>query len=107
MQSLPDEVHPNRDGHRVADSYRRDGGQSHAHFAWRMMAAIKRADPAQLDGIDATRISLSSVRVIGCTGRDEEPTEVECVWQTRGKHGWTNHKSWLATDGGGWRFIDR
>ena len=71
-----------------------------------MVAAIKRADPAQLDGVDADTISHSSVRVIRCVGPDEEPTEFECVWQTRSKTGWISHKSWLAVDGNGWHFID-
>jgi hypothetical protein len=80
---------------------------NHAHISAReMVAAIKRADPVQLDGVDAATVSISSVRVIRCVGPDEEPTEFECAWQTRGKGGWINHKSWLAVDGAGWLFID-
>ena len=71
-----------------------------------MVAAIRTADPAQLDGINAAGITISSVRVIRCTGPEEEPTEFECLWQTRGKRGWTTHKNWLAIDGRGWHFID-
>lgn len=71
-----------------------------------LVAAIKRADPVQLDGVAASTVTTSSVRVIRCVGPDEEPTEFECVWQTRGKTGWIKHKSWLAVDGKGWHFID-
>ncbi|EIZ78840.1 hypothetical protein WSK_2383 [Novosphingobium sp. Rr 2-17] len=71
-----------------------------------MMAAIRAADPAQLDDVDAANVTVSSIRVIRCIGSDEEPTEFECVWQTRSKGGWTNHKSWLAIDGRGWHFIN-
>jgi hypothetical protein len=80
---------------------------NHARIsASEMVAAIKRAAPVQLDGVGAATVSVSSVRVIRCVGPDEEPTEFECTWQTRGKNGWINHKSWLAVDGTGWLFID-
>lgn len=80
---------------------------NHARISAReIVAAIKRADTVQLDGVDAAMVSVSSVRVIRCIWPDEEPTEIECVWQTRGKTGWINHKSWLAVDGKGWHFID-
>jgi len=71
-----------------------------------MLVAVKTADPAQLDGVNVADLSVSSVRVIRCTGPDEEPTEFECIWQTRSKGAWKNHKSWLAIDGRGWHFID-
>jgi|SRR5579859_2568746 len=71
-----------------------------------MVAAIKIADSAQLDGVNAAEAAASSIRVKRCIGPDEEPTEFECLWQTRGKDGWINHKSWLAIDGRGWHFID-
>jgi hypothetical protein len=71
-----------------------------------MVAAIKSADPAQLNGVKASEITSSSVCVIRCIGPDEEPTEFECVWQSRGKRGWITHRSWLAIDGRGWHFID-
>ena len=71
---------------------------NHARISAReMVAAIKRAAPMQLDGVDAATVSVSSVRVIRCVGPDEEPTEFECAWQTRGKTGWINHKNWLWT----------
>ena len=80
---------------------------NHAHISAReMVAAIKPADPVQLDRVDAATVSVSSVRVIRCVGPDEEPTEFECTWQTRGRTGWISHKSWLAVDGKGWHFID-
>jgi len=82
-------------------------GANHAHISAReMVAAIKRADPVQLDRVDAAAVSVSSVRVIRCVGPDEEPTEFECTWQTRGRTGWISHKNWLAVDGKGWHFID-
>jgi len=80
---------------------------THAQIAPReLVAAIKRADPAQLDGVVVDKVTTSSVRVIRCKGPDEEPTEFECIWQTQGKNGWINHKSWLAVDSNGWHFID-
>jgi hypothetical protein len=82
-------------------------GANHARISTReMVAAIKRADQAQLNGVDAATVSVSSVRVIRCVEPDEEPTEFECAWQTRGKTGWINHKSRLAVDSKGWHFID-
>ena len=80
---------------------------NHARLsASELVRAIKRADPVQVDGIDAAQITISSVRVIRCVGPDEEPTEFECVWQTHGKDGWIEHRSWLAVDGDGRHFID-
>jgi hypothetical protein len=80
---------------------------NHARMSAReMVAAIKRADPKQLAGVDAATVWVSSVRVIRCVGPDEEPTEFECAWQTRGKTGWISHKSCLGVDGKGWHFID-
>jgi hypothetical protein len=70
-----------------------------------MVAAIKSADPVLLDGVDAAALTASSVRVIRCVGPDEEPTEFECVWQTRSQGRWNTHKSWLAMEGKGWRII--
>jgi hypothetical protein len=40
-----------------------------------MLAAIKAADPAQLDGVSAANITVLSVRVTRCVGPAEEPTE--------------------------------
>ena len=71
-----------------------------------LVAAIKRADPAQLDGVAAATVTISSVRVIRCVEPEEEPTELECVWQARGKDSWIEHKSWFAVDANGWHFID-
>lgn len=80
---------------------------NHAHISpSELVAAIKRADRVQLDGVDPAHVTASSVRVVRCIGPDEEPTEFECIWQTRGKNGWIKHKSWLAVDGKGWHFID-
>lgn len=80
---------------------------NHAHISpSELVTAIKRADRLQLDGVDAARVTASSVRVVRCTGPDEEPTEFECIWQTHGNNGWVMHKSWLAVDGKGWHFID-
>lgn len=82
-------------------------GANHAHISLReLVAAIRRADPVQLDGVIVTKLTASSVRVIRCVGPEEEPTELKCVWQTRGKRGWIKQKSWFAVDGQGWHFID-
>lgn len=70
-----------------------------------MMAAIKRAGRAELDGVDPAKVTIRSVRVVRCIGPDEEPTEFECRWQTRDKGVWKTHKSWLAIDRKGWHFI--
>lgn len=80
---------------------------NHARISPReLVTAIKRADPEQLGGVVTATVTTSSARIIRCVGPAEEPTEFECVWQARGKHGWIRHKSWLAVDGKEWHFID-
>jgi hypothetical protein len=52
------------------------------------------------------KISSSDIRAIRCIGPDEEPTEFECTWRQRSRHGWIGRKTWVAIDGRGWHVID-
>jgi hypothetical protein len=52
------------------------------------------------------RVSAADIRILRCTGPDEEPTEFECYWRQRTGHGWIRRQTRLAIDGAGWRVID-
>jgi hypothetical protein len=52
------------------------------------------------------KLSPSDLRAVRCIGPDEEPTEFECTWQQRSRHGWVARKTWVAIDGRGWHVID-
>jgi hypothetical protein len=75
---------------------------SRAEFA----KALKAADPARLDHVDRSKLSVRSIRLLGCIGPDEEPTEFQCSWLQRTAHGWKRRETWLAIDGKGWRVMD-
>lgn len=80
---------------------------NHAHISpSELVAAIKRADRVQLEEVDASHVTVSSVRVVRCIGLDEEPTEFECIWKTHGRNGWIKHKNWLGVEAKGWHLID-
>jgi len=51
-------------------------------------------------------ISSSDIRGVRCEGPDKEPTEFECKWWQRSRHGWVGRKTWLAIDSHGWHVID-
>jgi hypothetical protein len=76
---------------------------SRAEFA----RALRHADPILLGNVNRDEISAKSIRVIGCIGPDEEPTEFECRWQLRTSRGWKEYKNWLAVDGRGWHLMDQ
>jgi hypothetical protein len=76
---------------------------SRAQFA----RALRRAEPMLFAKIDRSALSARNVRVIRCTGPDDEPTEFECRWQLRTTRGWKTYKNWLAIDGRGWHLMDQ
>jgi len=67
--------------------------------------AINAADAGSVPYRKA-KISPSDIRAVRCVGPDEEPTEFECTWRQRSRHGWVGRKTWVAIDGHGWHVVD-
>jgi hypothetical protein len=76
---------------------------SRVEFARAVNEAGKRAFAPVRSG---RRISPEDVRVVSCSGPDEEPTESECTWLEHEGHRWIKRRTWLAIDGRGWHVID-
>jgi hypothetical protein len=67
-------------------------------------AAINEADVSMVPYREGNVMS-EDIRSVRCIGSDEEPTEFECAWRQRTKHGWAKRTNWLAIDKTGWHVI--
>ena len=67
--------------------------------------AINAADAGSVP-YRKVKIYPSDIRALRCIGPNEEPTEFECAWRQRSRHGWVGRKTWIAIDGRGWHVID-
>jgi hypothetical protein len=68
--------------------------------------AVNDVDGRSFSPPRSGRLSAENVRIVSCSGPEEEPTEFECVWQEQVRDGWIQRRTRLAVDGPRWRIID-
>lgn len=69
-----------------------------------LAAAINAADVVVVP-YRKTKVAPADIRSVRCIRPDEEPTEFQCAWRQRTKHGWAKRKTWLAIYGTAWLVI--
>src|SRR4051794_30541270 len=55
-----------------------------------------------IEQVSGRKLAASSLRVRGCHGPEEEPTEFECSWSQRTDGRWRRMTGWFFVDADGW-----